>query len=596
MRGKIGRMNDAVSEVKKRIDIVDFIGSFIELHKSGRNYKALCPFHQEKTPSFIVSPERQIWHCFGGCSEGGDVIRFLMKWENITFYEALKDLADKVNVKLTSISFEDKLWKKKNRLLSLNVLASEYFNYILFKSKFAKKARLYLNSRSVNQKIANKFNLGYAPKSWDSLYKFLIKKNYTYEEIFDAGLIIKGKEKSYYDRFRGRIIFPIKDSRENIIGFSGRSIDENQKEAKYINTPETIIYHKRESLYGINLSKDTIRKENNVYIVEGEFDVISMYKCDFKNVVAIKGSAFTREQLMFLKRFTNKITLALDADSSGEEAIKRTLDDAESLDFEVRIIFFDYAKDPDEAIKIDLNKFKQVLKKSVSIYDFVINYAQKKYPESDAFSKKRIGDIIIPFIEKIKNPIVQSHYVKKLALLLNVSENSIFLTLKRFKDRIKQKGIIKSSFKKEETETRDKKIQKYVLSLIFQSKDPYKISEKLFNIINPKDFSILSYEKISELFLQFKEGNRGSFDINKFLQYLKPELKAVFDELYLYATYEADFEEINLSRLFYEIKKFAIKREITKVISEKKQTLKTDKILKSLSSALKKVEKNALTL
>jgi DNA primase len=589
-------MNDAVSEVKKRIDIVDFIGSFIELHKSGRNYKALCPFHQEKTPSFIVSPERQIWHCFGGCSEGGDVIRFLMKWENITFYEALKDLADKVNVKLTSISFEDKLWKKKNRLLSLNVLASEYFNYILFKSKFAKKARLYLNSRSVNQKIANKFNLGYAPKSWDSLYKFLIKKNYTYEEIFDAGLIIKGKEKSYYDRFRGRIIFPIKDSRENIIGFSGRSIDENQKEAKYINTPETIIYHKRESLYGINLSKDTIRKENNVYIVEGEFDVISMYKCDFKNVVAIKGSAFTREQLMFLKRFTNKITLALDADSSGEEAIKRTLDDAESLDFEVRIIFFDYAKDPDEAIKIDLNKFKQVLKKSVSIYDFVINYAQKKYPESDAFSKKRIGDIIIPFIEKIKNPIVQSHYVKKLALLLNVSENSIFLTLKRFKDRIKQKGIIKSSFKKEETETRDKKIQKYVLSLIFQSKDPYKISEKLFNIINPKDFSILSYEKISELFLQFKEGNRGSFDINKFLQYLKPELKAVFDELYLYATYEADFEEINLSRLFYEIKKFAIKREITKVISEKKQTLKTDKILKSLSSALKKVEKNALTL
>ena len=589
-------MNDAVSEVKKRIDIVDFIGSFIELHKSGRNYKALCPFHQEKTPSFIVSPERQIWHCFGGCSEGGDVIRFLMKWENITFYEALKDLADKVNVKLTSISFEDKLWKKKNRLLSLNVLASEYFNYILFKSKFAKKARLYLNSRSVNQKIANKFNLGYAPKSWDSLYKFLIKKNYTYEEIFDAGLIIKGKEKSYYDRFRGRIIFPIKDSRENIIGFSGRSIDENQKEAKYINTPETIIYHKRESLYGINLSKDTIRKENNVYIVEGEFDVISMYKCDFKNVVAIKGSAFTREQLMFLKRFTNKITLALDADSSGEEAIKRTLDDAESLDFEVRIIFFDYAKDPDEAIKIDLNKFKQVLKKSVSIYDFVINYAQKKYPESDAFSKKRIGDIIIPFIEKIKNPIVQSHYVKKLALLLNVSENSIFLTLKRFKDRIKQKGIIKSSFKKEETETRDKKIQKYVLSLIFQSKDPYKISEKLFNIINPKDFSILSYEKISELFLQFKEGNIGSFDINKFLQYLKPELKAVFDELYLYATYEADFEEINLSRLFYEIKKFAIKREITKVISEKKQTLKTDKILKSLSSALKKVEKNALTL
>ena len=596
MRGKIGVINDAVSEVKKRVDIVDFIGSFIELHKSGRNFKALCPFHQEKTPSFIVSPERQIWHCFGACSEGGDVVRFLMKWENLTFYEALKELADKVNVKLRTVSFEDKLWKKKNRLLSLNALASDYYNYVLFKSRFGEKARSYLKSRSVNQQIAKKFGLGYSPKSWDSLYKFLIKKNFSPEEMFDAGLVIKGRERGFYDRFRGRIIFPIKDSRENIIGFSGRFTDDTQKEAKYINTPETIIYHKRESLYGINLAKEAIRKDNNVYIVEGEFDAMSMYQNNYKNVVAIKGSALTREQLMFLKRFTNRITLTLDADSSGEEAIKRALDDAENLDFEVKIITFDYAKDPDEAVRTDVDKFKQALKKSVSIYDFIINYAQKKFPDTDAFSKKRIGDVVIPFIEKIKNPIVQSYYVKKLASVLDVSESSIFITLRRFKDKIRQKGIIKSSFKKDDTETRDKKIQKYILSLIFQSKDPYKISEKLFNIINPKDFSIPSFEKISELFLQYKENNRSGFNTSKFLLFLKPELKAVFDELFLYATYEADFEEVNLSRLFYEIKKYALKREISKIMSEKKQTSEADKILKNLSTALKKVEKNALTL
>ena len=333
-----------------------------------------------------------------------------------------------------------------------------------------------------------------------------------------------------------------------------------------------------------------------MYLVEGEFDVISMYQNGFENVVAIKGSALTREQLMFLKRFTNRITLSLDTDSSGEEAIKRALDDAENLDFEVKIITFDYAKDPDEAIKTSIEKFKQALKKSVSIYDFIINYAQKKYPENDAFSKKKVGDIVIPFIEKIKNPIVQSYYIKKIAQTLEVSENSIFLLIRKFKNNLKYKNIIRSKYKQEDLDTRDKKIQKYILSLIFQSKDPYKISEKLFNIVNPKDFSIPSYEKISDFFIEYKDKNRSGFDLNKFILLLKPELRAVFDELYLYATYEADFEELNLTRLFYEIKKYALKRDISNLVSKKNQNQKTDKTLKNLSLALKKVEKNVLSL
>ena len=589
-------MNDTLTEIKNKIDIVDFIGSFIELKKSGRNFKAVCPFHQEKTPSFVVSPERQIWHWFGAFSEGGDVIKFLMKLENLTFYEALKELADKAGVKLKEITFEDRLWKKKNTLISLNSITSDYFDYILNETKYGKKAREYLKNRSINKQVSKKFNLGYAPKSWDSLYKFLTKKKFTPEDIFEAGLIVKGRNGGYYDRFRGRIIFPIKDSRQNIIGFSGRFIDDYEKEAKYINTPETAIYHKRESLYGIDLAKDSIRKNNNVYLVEGEFDVISMYQNGFENVVAIKGSALTREQLMFLKRFTNRITLSLDTDSSGEEAIKRALDDAENLDFEVKIITFDYAKDPDEAIKTSIEKFKQALKKSVSIYDFIINYAQKKYPENDAFSKKKVGDIVIPFIEKIKNPIVQSYYIKKIAQTLEVSENSIFLLIRKFKNNLKYKNIIRSKYKQEDLDTRDKKIQKYILSLIFQSKDPYKISEKLFNIVNPKDFSIPSYEKISDFFIEYKDKNRSGFDLNKFILLLKPELRAVFDELYLYATYEADFEELNLTRLFYEIKKYALKRDISNLVSKKNQNQKTDKTLKNLSLALKKVEKNVLSL
>ncbi|MEX1052588.1 MAG: DNA primase, partial [Patescibacteria group bacterium] len=393
-------MNDTVSEVKKRIDIVDFIGSFISLKRSGRNFKAICPFHQEKTPSFVVSPERQIWHCFGSCSEGGDIIKFLMKWENLTFYEALKELADKAGIKIKSTPFEDRVWKKKERIIKLNTLTADYFSYVLQDSKYGNKAVDYLKSRNINLKIAKKFNLGYAPNSWDSLYNFLSKKKFEKEELFEAGLIVSGKSQSYYDRFRGRIIFPISDARGNIIAFSGRLLDDEAKEAKYINSPETPVYHKRESLYGINLAKDKIRKENNVYIVEGEFDVISMYQKGFENSVAIKGSAFTRDQLMYLKRYTNTLTLALDADASGEEAMKRALEDAENLEFEVKIAIIDFAKDPDEAIKKDFEAFKKALKNSISIYDFIISYAQKRHPDTDAFSKKKIADIVIPFIEK----------------------------------------------------------------------------------------------------------------------------------------------------------------------------------------------------
>jgi len=589
-------MNDAVSEVKKSIEIVDFIGSFINLKRTGRNFKAVCPFHQEKTPSFVISPERQIWHCFGACSEGGDVIKFLMKWENLTFYEALKELADKAGVKLQNISFEDNNWKKKERLIKLNSLTSEYFNYILYDTKYGKNALEYIKSRKINLNISKKFGLGYAPQSWDSLYKFLMKKKFTDFELFEAGLVVKGRNSGFYDRFRGRLIFPIKDARGNIIAFSGRLLDQEAKEAKYINSPETPLYHKRESLYGIDLAKDKVRKDNNAYIVEGEFDVISMYQNGIENVVAIKGSALTKEQLSYLKRYTSTIVLALDADAAGEEAMKRALDDAESLEFEIKIATIDFAKDPDSAVNTDLNKFKKALLDSVAVYDFIINYAQKKYPDSDAFSKKKIADIIVPFIEKIKNPIVLSHYVKKISQILEVSEQRVFILINRFRQDRKRKSTAVPSIHKEEMETRELKIQKYVLSLIFQSKNPYNLAEKLFTKISPSNFSTLSFQKIADFFIKFKEENKSEFDINKFSYMLKPELRAVFDELYLYATFDADFEEVNINKLINEIKRHSLKREISSIISSKGSTGSKDKALKELSLALKKLEKNSLEL
>jgi DNA primase len=585
-------MNDTIAEVKKRIDIVDFIGSFITLKRAGRNYKANCPFHQEKTASFVVSPDRQIWHCFGACSEGGDIIKFLMKWENLSFYEALKELAEKAGVKIKNAPFEDKVWEKKERLIKLNTLTADYFNYILNDTKYGEKAKEYLKSREINPKISEKFNLGYAPNSWDSLYKFLMKKKFNEGELFEAGLVVKGQSRGFYDRFRGRIIFPISDARGNIIAFSGRLLDKEAKEAKYINSPETVLYHKRENLYGLNIAKDKIRKDNNVYIVEGEFDVISMYQKGFENTVAIKGSSLTKDHLMYLKRYTSTVTLALDADASGEEAMKRALEDAENLEFEVKIAVIDFAKDPDEAVRNNFDEFKKALKNSVSVYDFIISYAQKQNPDSDAFSKKKIADIVIPYIEKIGNPIVLSHYVKKLTQILDVSEQSIFTLINRLRNKKSQKLFIGKKSNDDVKETRDLKIQKYVLSLIFQSKDPFNLSEKLFNNVSAKEFSTISLQKIAEFLITFKNEKKNGFDVNKFSLLLKPELRPAFDELFLYATYEADFEDENVNKLINEIKRLSLKRELSLLLKSKESNETKDKQIRKLNIALKKLEKN----
>ncbi len=589
-------MNGPVEDIKKRIDIVDFIGSFISLKKAGRNFKALCPFHQERSASFVVSPERQIWHCFGACAEGGDIFKFLMKWENITFSEALKELAEKAGVKLQRLAFEDKVWKKKERLIQLNTLAAEYFHFVLFQTNFGKKALNYLNSRNINPKIAKKFQLGYSPSSWDSLLSFLKKKNYEMNEISESGLVVRGERGSYYDRFRGRLIFPIKDVRGNVIGFSGRSLDKEEKSAKYINTPETPIYHKRESLYGVDLTKEAIKKEKNVYLVEGEFDVITPYQHRIENIVAIKGSAVTREQLMFIKRYTNRITLALDADNTGEDAIRRGIEDAESLDFEIEVVYFDFAKDPDEAVRKDISKFKKALRERVSVYDFIIQTAQKKYPGDDPFNKKKIGDMVIPFIERVNNPIVQSHYIKKLADILNVSEKSILILIRNIKQKKKQQQFFKINKKKVEEEARELNIQKYVLSMLFQSDNPYRTSNKLFSIVEINDFSVPSYKELLSIFLDFKAKNPKEFDTKKYVANLNPQLQSVFDELYLYASYEADFEDVNLEKLFYEIKKNSLKRQIKEKTLAQEISQVDEAVLKRLSLSLKEVEKNLLAL
>ncbi|MGB9883044.1 MAG: DNA primase [Microgenomates group bacterium] len=578
-------MDNQIEEIKRKIDIVDFIGSFINLKKTGRNYKAICPFHQEKTPSFIVSPERQIWHCFGACSEGGDIFKFLMKWENITFVEALKELAKKAGVALKKIDFQDKVWQKRERYFSMNFFAAEFFHYLLTKNRFGEKALLYLKSRGIKDSTIKLFQLGYAPVSWDSLKNFLKSKKFAEEEMLENGLLIKGEKGNFYDRFRGRLIFPLKDSRGNIVGFSGRILDESKKEAKYVNSPETPIYHKRETLFGIHLAKDSIKTEKNVFIVEGEFDMITPYQNGFSNFVAIKGTALTNEQLLLLKRYTEKITLVLDADSAGEQSTLRAIDEAERLDLEIEIVRLSKGKDPDEAVRSDLKAFKEDLKKSLPIYDFLIETAQKKYPEETSFAKKKIADEVLPFIERILNPIVRSYYVKKIAKILAVEEKSIEAMLAIIKKTKKTKINFTQRTRQISNQEREIIIEKYLLSYLFQT-DNLTIKKKIIEILTPEDFKIPSFQKLFSLFLP----EIDSFTVEGFVKKLTPELKEVFDEIFLYASFNEEIKEKDIEKIIFEIKKYSLKRQIANLLKKDEDEEKEKSLIK-LTQLLKEVEK-----
>ncbi len=580
-------MEDQIEEIKQKIDIVQFIGGYIELKKSGRNFKALCPFHSEKSPSFVVSPDRQIWHCFGTCGIGGDVIEFLMKIDNLSFIEALRELADKVGVKLTDSAVSDEIGKKREKVYSMNNLASRYYRYILNNTQFGLKALAYLENRGINIKIIEKFELGYAPSSWDSLIHFLLKKKYTNYDLVEAGLVVSSGGR-IYDRFRNRIIFPIKNVKGNVIGFSGRLMDSQEKMAKYINTPETAVYHKRESLYGIQLTRDAIRKENNAYVVEGEFDLIAPYQAGFENIVAIKGSALTSEQLVLLKRYTERITLALDTDAAGVEAIKRGIREAEAFDFDIQVVQFTSGKDPDEAVRKDPITFKKDLNSAVPLYDFLFEITKKKYPQDTPFDKKKLGEEMVQYLKQIKNPIIQAHYVKKLSALLDLTPRSIERLIMSSKSKVKRQSFIP---KKRSNEDRRDMIQKYLLSYMFQHKAWTNLVSVLNSIITPEDFSIPALQKIISSFYSFALTDK-THDFNAFISSLPAELAAVADETYLFASGINEFEKEKIWDIVYELKQQSLRRKIADL--SKLDEEKNESILKIYHSSLRSLDKKEI--
>ncbi len=584
-------MEDTVDKLKERIDIVELIGSYVKLKKAGRNFKGNCPFHQEKTPSFVVSPDRQLWRCFGSCGVGGDAIAFFMKYENLSFLEALHDLADRYGIVIEKMPVEDKMLHYKQRLIQANQAATDFYHYILTKSPIGKTALDYLKNRLITDKIIETFQLGYSPSSWDSLARFLHTKKFLNNELVDSGLCIQKQQGgSVYDRFRGRVMFPLKDHRGNTVGFSGRILG-GESEAKYVNTPETSLYHKRSMLFGFNLTKDAVKKEDKIILVEGEFDMIMPFQKGISAIAAIKGSALTTEQLQLIKRYTNRVYLALDADKAGEEAIRRAIEVAEPMGFELGVIVIDGGKDPDEAVRTNEVEFKKSLEHPIPVYDFLMQLFAKKYPPADPFNKKQIGEEMAPFLYAISNPIVQSYYIKQLAKLLDVTEDAAGRVVRGYrKKRLvrpnRQEPIINKPL-------RELVIQQFLLEQLLHAQSLTPHMTEVGEIITENIFTSPSYGK---LFMKLKEKAQegGNFDLNAFIKSLPPELASVADELYLKASSEDADATNSLKHIAYEIKRNYLRTLLKNMLNSSSET--NEEELKDLQAQLKEVEKMSSTV
>lgn len=434
-------MPGQVDDIKARLDLVELIQSYIRLHKAGVNYKANCPFHSEKTPSFVVSPTRQIWHCFG-CGLGGDHFKFIMQIEGLEFPDALELLAKRAGVQLKR---EDpKIRSERTRLYSLVEDAAKVFEAVLHSSKNPdvkiSPPLAYLHERGLKDETIKQFRIGFAPESWDFLIKALSRRGYSVAEIEKAGLAVKSEQESHYDRFRSRIVFPISDASGRVVGFSGRIFEEagSKKQeasgAKYINTPQTPIYDKSRVLYGFDKAKEEIRKSNAVVLVEGQMDVVMSHQAGVTNTVAVSGTALAAPQLQVLKRLASTIVSSFDRDAAGEIATKRSLDLAASFEFERKVaVLPDGIKDPAEAVEKNPAIWEKAVAEAKPIVQFFLETALARHDAKSAAGKKAIAREVLPEIKILASEVEKAHWLQELSREIGIAEDALWRELKKAK-------------------------------------------------------------------------------------------------------------------------------------------------------------------
>jgi DNA primase len=425
---------EPVEEIKLKLDIVDAVAEYLQLKPAGSgSFKACCPFHQEKTPSFYVNRPRQSWHCFG-CNIGGDVISFVQKMEGMDFPEVLAFLAQKVGVILPTYNMQAS--SEKKRLHEVNDLAARFFRAELLQSPEAEHARAYAAKRGLDDLTGDVWRIGYSPTGWSGLSDTLKQKGVTDDELIRAGLAIKSDRGGVFDRFRDRLMFTICDVHGTVVGFTGRLLNADAKEAKYVNTPETSAYKKSLVLYGLDKAKGDIKRKDLAVIVEGNMDVVTSHQYNVTNVVASSGTALTGEQLNLIKRFSSNLAIAFDADAAGNAATIRGLDLARSQDFNVRVITLppDAGKDPDDAIRKDVEIWKTAINDALPVIEWLYRNAFRSHDQSKPEEKKKVAAAILPEFRRITNAIERDAWITRLSRDLGVSEDALREELRKSTD------------------------------------------------------------------------------------------------------------------------------------------------------------------
>lgn len=417
-----------VEEIKSKLSVEQLIAEYVTLKQSGTNFKGLCPFHQEKTPSFMVSPEKQIWHCFG-CNEGGDAISFVEKYEGLDFKGALEMLAHKTGVELRGFSVSDQ--SKKKVLYDIHEEAAAFYaSHLASSSADAVKTREYLKTRGLTDESIRQWGLGLSPDGWDVLAKHLQEKKFNLGDITSAGLVIS-REQKVYDRFRRRLMFPIRDSQGRTVAFTARTLqyivhEDADQAGKYVNSPQTPVYNKSQILYGFDQAKHDVKRLNYAIIVEGNMDVIMSHQAGIENAVAVSGTALTMEQLKLLKRYTGNSILSFDADTAGSQAVFRGITLAWDYDMNVKVIVLTEGKDPAEIIQHDPERWREAIKKSIGVVDFYFDAVFARVDLTRADHKKLAAKKITGIISRLKTKVEQAHYATLLAERLQVREPIIW--------------------------------------------------------------------------------------------------------------------------------------------------------------------------
>lgn len=495
---------EILDEIIARCDIVSVVNEYVPLKRRGSNYQGLCPFHNEKTPSFSVSPNKQIFHCFG-CGKGGNVFRFVMEIEGISFMEAVEKLAKRADVKLPEKEMtpaERARMEQRKRYLQINDYAARYYHKVLMETKAGQPYRDYLERRQISRETMERFQLGATPPGWDSLYQMLLKHGVKPQEMLDLGLISESSKRPghYVDRFRQRLMFPIGDDKGRIIAFGGRIIDKDSSPQKYLNSPDTPLFHKSRNLYGLNLARNSIRNKDQVLIVEGYMDVISCHQYGITNAVAPLGTAFTPDQGKLLMRNTYQVALSFDGDGAGIKATMRALDILSDLGCTARVITIPDGADPDEYLKkFGKEAFEQLVEESQELISYKLSRFMESNNTDSISGKMKVVGMLLSDIRKLQSAVARESAIRQISIQLQVSEKAIWEELQRSADSAPEKENAKNLPNYENFAGKiESKVEKNILRVLFERPDLFSMAESYGGAALFSDAASALYNEFAE--------------------------------------------------------------------------------------------------